>query len=105
MVEATPANKQDGLGWVMGLQPTGATGTGPATAAALGDKSNKLVVLLTDGAPNCGANSDSGHRSMIRSANTQRAKVNVFGIAAYGSYRAFCQGVASDNGGSYFDVP
>jgi hypothetical protein len=42
---------------------------------------------------------------MIRDANTQGASVNVFGIAASGSYRAFCQGVASDNGGQYFDVP
>jgi len=46
-----------------------------------------------------------GHRAMIRRNNTQGATINVFGISASGSYRAFCQAVASDSGGSYFDVP
>lgn len=105
LVPANDANKQAALGWVNSLYPRGATGTGPATALALGDKNNKTVVLLTDGAPNCGANGLSGHRSMISANNTQGAKVNVFGIAASGSYRSFCQGVASDSGGSYVDVP
>ena len=105
MQEANDANKQSAVAWVNSLQPGGATGTGPATASALGDKDNMTVVLLTDGAPNCGANGSNGHRSMIRNANTQGATINVFGIAASGSYRAFCQGVASDSGGSYFDVP
>ena len=31
--------------------------------------------------------------------------LNVFGIAASGEYRAFCQGVATDSGGGYYDVP
>jgi hypothetical protein len=118
MVAATDANKQSAIGWVMSLQPGGATGTGPATAAALSDHDNKMVVLLTDGAPNCGVpdpnsgfwdSADDGgpsaHRRVIRDANTQGAVINVFGIAASGSYRAFCQGVASDAGGSYFDIP
>lgn len=105
MVEADDGNKQAAIAWCMGLQPTGATGTGPATAMALGERENKTVVLLTDGAPNCGANGESGHRRMISSANSQGATINVFGIAATGSYRAFCQGVAADSGGSYFDVP
>jgi hypothetical protein len=105
MQEANDGNKAAALGWVRSLQPVGATGTGPATALSLGDKENMSVVLLTDGAPNCGANSDNGHRQMISRANTQGATINVFGIAASGSYRAFCQNVASDAGGSYFDVP
>lgn len=105
MQDATDANKASGVSWSMGMQPTGATGTGPATALALNNKDNMLVVLLTDGEPNCGANGLSGHRTMIRTANTQGATINVFGIAASGSYRAFCQGVAADAGGSYFDVP
>ncbi|RMG18284.1 MAG: VWA domain-containing protein, partial [Planctomycetota bacterium] len=105
MKVADDANKQSAIAWVNALQPTGATGTGPATARALGNKDNMMVVLLTDGAPNCGANGYSGHRQVIRSANTQGATINVFGIAASGSYRAFCQGVASDAGGNYFDVP
>jgi hypothetical protein len=105
MQEANDGNKNSAITWVMALQPIGATGTGPPTSLALGDKDNMMVVLLTDGAPNCGANGLNGHRSMIRSANTQGATINVFGIAASGSYRAFCQGVAGDAGGSYFDVP
>ena len=105
MQEANDANKSAATGWVAGHRPTGATGTGPAAASALGDKDNMAVVLLTDGAPNCGASGSSGHRRMIANANTQGATVNVFGIAASGSYRSFCQGVASDNGGSYVDVP
>ena len=105
MQPADDGNKASAIAWEMALQPTGATGTGPAVALSLGDKDNMAVVLLTDGAPNCGANGFGGHRSMIVSANTQGATINVFGIAASGSYRAFCQGVASDSGGSYFDVP
>ncbi len=105
MQEANDANKQSAAAWANALQPGGATGTAPATAQALGAKENLAVVLLTDGAPNCGANGSSGHRSVIRNSNTQGATINVFGIAATGSYRAFCQGVASDSGGSYFDVP
>jgi hypothetical protein len=105
MQEATAGNKAAATIWVISLWPGGATGTGPATALALADKENKSVVLLTDGAPNCGANDIEGHRSMIRIHNTQRATINVFGIAASGSYRMFCQNVASDSGGSYFDVP
>lgn len=103
--EATEPNKQSAKAWVMALIQTGATGTGPATAAALADKENTSVILLTDGAPNCGANDPSGHRSIIRNANTQGAVIDVFGIAASGSYRSFCQGVASDSGGSYHDIP
>ncbi|MBL4848108.1 MAG: VWA domain-containing protein [Planctomycetes bacterium] len=105
MVEADDGNKQSAIAWSMALSPTGATGTGPATALGLSDKDNMSVILLTDGAPNCGASGASGHRSMISSANSQGASINVFGIAASGSYRAFCQAVAGDSGGSYFDVP
>ena len=42
---------------------------------------------------------------MIRSANRQGAVINVFGIAATGAQRRFCQQVAADSGGSYIDVP
>jgi len=105
MQEANAANKAAAIGWVTALRPRGATGTGPATALALAEKSNMSIVLLTDGSPNCGASGTDGHRSMIANANSQGAAINVFGIAATGRYRAFCQAVAGDSGGSYFDVP
>jgi hypothetical protein len=108
MVPADDSHKAAGIAYVQALQPDGATGTGPAMALALGtDRSNKSVVLLTDGAPNCGTPNETmaEHRAMIRGANTQHATISVFGIAASGSYRAFCQNVAADGGGSYFDVP
>jgi Mg-chelatase subunit ChlD len=110
MVEASPANKASATAWVMALRALGATGTGPAMVVALSEKENLAVVLLTDGAPNCGAGSGSwdaveDHRRMIRSANSQGATIDVFGIAANGEYRAFCQRVAADSGGSYRDVP
>lgn len=105
MQDATVGNKNAAIAWALALAPRGATGTGPATALALAEKTNMAIVLLTDGAPNCGASGTDGHRTMISSANTQGASINVFGIAASGQYRAFCQGVAADSGGSYFDVP
>ncbi len=78
------------------------------------------VVLLTDGLPNYGIpltlhpNTPQGtqlvaqfdaHRRVIRDANAQGATIDVFGVAATGLMRSFCQSVASDSGGSYFDVP
>ena len=66
------------------------------------------MILLTDGGPSCGTTppKDPGkHRLMIRNANAQHATINVFGIGAVGSWRAFCQGVAADSGGMYYDVP
>lgn len=115
--EANDANKSAAIAWINALRPTGATGTGPAVALGLSIRENKSLVLLTDGAPNCGVPEDNdwynwsesrviaAHRRMIANANTQRATINVFGIAASGTYRTFCQNVASDAGGSYFDVP
>lgn len=112
MVPADDPHKQQAVAWTMALQADDATGTGPAVSTALGDKDNKLVVLLTDGAPNCGAGDGWGdppcmeaHRQMIDSNNTQKAIINVFGIGATGDFKQFCMNVASDNGGTYTDVP
>ena len=66
----------------------------------------RYSLLLEDASLVESSNSSmNSHRSMIRGNNSQGATVNVFGIAASGSYRAFCQGVARDNGGAYVDVP
>ncbi|HYE89686.1 MAG TPA: hypothetical protein VEA38_01645 [Terriglobales bacterium] len=102
---ADPAPKASALAWLEGLQPGGATATGPATAAALLQHPNCVsFVLLTDGAPNCPFGDRSEHRAMIRAANRQGATIAVFGIAAYGEFRGFCQAVAADSGGPYYDV-
>lgn len=106
LIKATTANKQAGINWTSSLSANGGTMTGPATAHSLRNApDNKSVVLLTDGAPNCGASGMSGHRSVIRSANRQGAVITVFGIGASGSFRDFCQSIARENGGAYRDVP
>lgn len=111
VVPADDKNKEFAYSWVQALQPQGATGTGPAVSLALFDKNNKLVVLLTDGAPNCGAGDQSGswscmeeHRTQIRRANSQHATINVFGIGATGEFQQFCLNISGDNNGVYVPV-
>lgn len=106
VVKATPPNKAEAIRFVHAWYPNSGTATGPGTARGLSlDRANMTIVLLTDGEPNCGAEGLDGHRRMIRNMNIQRATVNVFGIAASGTWRSFCQDVARDNSGSYTDVP
>lgn len=107
---ADTGNKASARAWIDSLRAGGGTGTAPGVCLALSDRQVMSVVLLTDGAPGCGPYSPGeprhiSHRKSINSNNLQRAVINVFGIDAYGSYRSFCQSVASDSGGSYFDVP
>jgi hypothetical protein len=112
MEPADASHKASAVGWIMSQQPLGGTGTGPATVQGLKAPNNKLVVLLTDGQPNCGAGNDYGndqdlcnaHRSMIKAGNTSGCVINVYGIGATGMFKQFCMNVASDNGGSYTDV-
>lgn len=113
LTDASDAEKQSAIAWINALEPQGGTGTGPAVSWALNsDKTNKLMVLLTDGRPNCGAGSGydddpsciEAHLSQIKWANTQKASINVFGISATGKFRAFCIDVACQNNGSYTDV-
>lgn len=110
LARATPAAKREAIAWVRARQANGGTGTGPAVAQALRART-RLVVLLTDGDPNCGyvaaddwSGSAEKHRTCIRVANTQRAAVHVFGIGAWDAMRRWCEAVASDNGGTYTDV-
>ena len=118
-VPATADNKARLRAWVLNYNPHEYTATGPACAQALSDRENLSVVLLTDGIPNWGVTTGAGpntppaeqetlqadaHRKVIRQANTG-ATIDVFGIAATGNMRAFCQAVASDSGGRYTDVP
>jgi hypothetical protein len=109
---ADEPTKNAALSWISQLQPLGATGTGPAMAQAMQEKGSKLFVLLSDGAPNCGAGDGWGsssciaaHLAMICSANSAKATVNCFGIGAYGQFKQFLIDVAAKNGpGSYTDV-
>jgi hypothetical protein len=101
---ASDANKATALAWLEAIEPDGLTATGPAAALALSDRSVGAVVLLTDGEPNCSLSTER-HRAMIRNANSQRVPIHVFGINANSAQRAFCMAVASESGGSYFDVP
>jgi len=105
--EASDSNKASSVAWLLSRRwPDGGTGTGPAVSVVLRDRELRYIVLLSDGAPNCGAipKDPPHHRAMIRAANTQGAVISVFGVAAVGQWRRFCQGVASDSGGAYFDV-
>jgi len=102
---ADPPNKMSALDWIRRLDPVGGTATGPATALGLSFLGNSTVVLLTDGAPNCGASGTQGHLSMILSANTQGARITVFAInPVRNRFRAFCQAIASCTGGSYIEI-
>lgn len=102
LVMATPTNKAEAVEWIRSLRPSGGTGTGPAMVTALGYGSES-VVLLTDGDPNCGF-AVPFHRAVIRDNNTQGARIDVFGLGARGAFREFCQDVAADSGGAYYDV-
>jgi len=111
LVPATPAARASAGAWVLQLRPGGGTGTGPAVVQAI-HEGPRLVVLLTDGSPNCGAPwpyggpaTDESHRSMIRAANTRGARIDVFGIGATGSLEQWCRNVAGDSGGQYVCVP
>lgn len=111
-VPASTANKQASFGWINGQQPMGFTNTGLAVATALAEKTNKLVVLLSDGEPNfldCAANyvgTYQQHRQMIRQTNTQSARVDCFGIGVESNpdARRFMQDVAGDNNGNYTEA-
>ncbi|MGD9727419.1 MAG: hypothetical protein AB7L09_00710 [Nitrospira sp.] len=103
--DATATNKADAEGWLRRhYWADGMTATGPGTAIGL-RAGTGAVVLLTDGEPNCGADGLEGHRRMISSNNVRHVPITVFGIDAQGDWRRFCQNVANDSGGKYYDVP
>lgn len=109
LVDATDANKSSAIGWVSGQSPNSATDTGTGVKVGLKlDAKNKLVVLLTDGAPNClgsGWGSGNDHLSVILGANGQKAKIDVFAIQPWGSsMKKFCQDIAQKTGGKFKEV-
>ncbi|RME83560.1 MAG: VWA domain-containing protein [Planctomycetota bacterium] len=117
LVDASEANKSAAKQYVNKLQAWGATGTGPAVKKALElDRKNKLIVLLTDGAPNCmyyesggtlfhGYGTCQDHLNLILGSNRQKAQIDVYAIQPWsGSYRQFCQSIAQQTGGKYKEV-
>lgn len=112
LMDATKESKTDAEGWIAKLKPGGATGTGEATALGLKTKA-QVVLLLTDGDPNCYLGSANGscqdpeeHRRLIKVANAQQAIVDVFGICcpSGSGFERFCREVATDNNGVYTSV-
>lgn len=111
---ATDPNKAGALDWLNSLPVSyGGTGTAPAVVDAL-RSGCKLVVLLTDGQPNCPADEWFGvsgdalilnwHRTQIREKNTAGARIDVYGLGAEGSLKTFCKDVASDARGAFVEV-
>ncbi len=105
-MDATEGNKISGAGWTAGLSPTGATGTGPTCAWALGNYGDcRTFVLVTDGGPNCMDSSgwSSGswqqHAAMISGANGDGDVIHVILISpSYADMISFGQAVSSQNG-------
>lgn len=110
-VDANQANKTAADAFINSQGPLGFTNTGLAVASALQDKTNREVVLLSDGEPNfmdCAMSyvgTFEDHRNMIKQANTQGARVDCFGIgvACDPNAREFMQEVAADNNGAYIE--
>ena len=117
-VEATDGNKLLARDWIMLLRPMGGTNTSDGCIRGLEcDRENELLVLLTDGAPNCNCpwNYPNGgdpwlncvlwHQARIISANTQGAVINTFGIGVYGGYyEQFLMNLAMQTGGTYTSI-
>lgn len=115
LTKAIPASKAAAIAWTNALKALGGTGTGPAVCLAMSEEPVGCVVVLSDGAPNCGTLSGewgggilnemtiAAHREMIRAGNRNGSLINTFGIACEGQFRDFMIGVASDNGGTYVD--
>jgi len=112
---ANAANKQAITSWLVsgdGSHLGGGTGTGPAVVAALGWKENLAVALLTDGDPSCPKavtrqpiDTYADHRRMIRVANTQGARIDVFYIyTGLPMPKIFCQNVAKENNGMFIEI-
>ena len=111
-VEANDENKAQAFAFLDSVRPNvyGWTNIGLATYAALEDKENKTVVLLTDGSPNyldCNKQymgDTEVHRALIRFGNTQGAKIHTFAIGAGAEASDFMRDVAADHGGTFTEI-
>lgn len=100
MRNATQSNKSLAISWLMQLEPSWSTGTGPAVVSGLFFRPDS-VILVTDGEPNCRLQPGE-HRDMIRMANPG-IRIDVIGIGVFRYTRAWCQQIAAQNGGIYVD--
>lgn len=123
LVPANDENKAAACNWVANLvcivnMGTNTSGVMDWAIRSYPNTPDKLIVLLTDGNPNCGteyrrfplANPEDPNlqRQHIKEVNfsfAPPARINVFGIAASGSFADFCRGVAEDASGSVIFVP
>lgn len=109
-VPAEPALKTEAIAWVRAIQPWGWTNTGGATARALSDHGNEVVMLLSDGAPNfldcqqTAVGDFDTHKRLIRSANVQGAVIHCFGIGLDAETRQFMMQVAQENNGTFREL-
>lgn len=113
LVRATDENRAEAASWIRALEPQGANGLAPALVSALGWRENRLVYVVLDGGPNCGAGDETGdetcwkaHRGAVAQANVQRATIDV--VAVRGSWPAFldfARALAAENTGECFVEP
>jgi hypothetical protein len=96
--------KVDAEAWVAALVPLGGTGTGAAVSEALRERSNRTLLLASDGRASCGAPGTAGHLCEVLGENRQGAKIHTFGIDTFGEYRQFLVDMADLTGGTYTDV-
>ena len=102
LVQATDANKLDGIRFGYGLEPRGDTACYEPLKMGL-DASNdlELMLFLSDGEPNAGALVDP-HAIVVAIANhnlTQRTTINTLGIDARFAHEAFLKNLAEKNYG------
>lgn len=109
--KADPKNKKIAEGWVYSQEPQGGTDTKDAVIVAL-KQETKLVILLTDGAPNCPCDvrvytqeeMNQQHLEGIMGARKEGQVINVYGIGATNIMKVFCMSIAQATGGTYTDV-
>jgi len=103
---ATDDNKLSALTWTTNRGCLGMTTTGPTVVWSFTFEGHDHVILLTDGRPNWDGASvrySEWHRTLIRNRNDGNT-IDVFGLHVTGEARTFCQGVASDSGGTFVEI-
>ncbi len=108
---ASPGNRASATIWVQALQAEGWTCIGPAgvetlNIANLSQKSNRQVLVLSDGEPYCdGDNTATQALSSITGANWQHVPIHTIYIASDMGGMTFMQQLAAMNGGTFHQPP